>query len=215
MRTLRARPRFATLSRCKPCLQAQAEEDLQARDAVRISAMARATAKAIETGATKCCRTCKAEKPFVDFARHKQAKDGRRRDCRACVEAGVTKRAASPSSAAKEADKTQRARPESRQTNRRCVREWKARNRPATNAFRAVQRAMRKGTIAKPKRCQARGCKFEGELQAHHHDYLSSLVVVFLCPKHHRRLHAGEHVKLISGLPPELASIPPQLVAAE
>jgi hypothetical protein len=70
-------PRFATLARCKPCVQRQAAEDRQAREEVQARAAALASERAAKNGKVKRCKGCKTEKPLTEFARHLQAKDGR------------------------------------------------------------------------------------------------------------------------------------------
>ena len=39
-------------------------------------------------GQMKCCSACRTAKPISKFQVWRAAKDGRRRDCKACVEAG-------------------------------------------------------------------------------------------------------------------------------
>ena len=193
-------PRFGTLTRCKPCIKRQAEQDLAALDAARTRAAAAAAAKAAEQGHIKRCRTCATTKPLADFAKHKQSRDGHRRQCRDCASQGKVKRQAS--------DRRVRNSPERRAVNRVSVKSWKVRNPEAYRASQVLNRAIRKGIIARPTRCQVDGCDFRGKTQAHHPDYSLPLIAAYCCPKHHRRLHAGQKLKLIDGLPQALVAVP-------
>lgn len=53
-----------------------------------------------------------------------------------------------------------------------------------TNARQAVQRAVRRGTLVKPSRCEYPTCA-ASDIQAHHEDYSRPLVVRWLCRRHH------------------------------
>lgn len=194
-------PRFGVLSRCRNCLGEQVEADRRALAENRARAQARADAEAIAAGRVKACATCRATKPMTAFPKSARARDGRRKSCADCIRANKAKRR-------KARNPGKRTTPESLAQHRASVRDWRRRNPEAYRACQALNRAIRKGVIARPARCQVQGCESLKTPQAHHPDYRLPLVAAFLCPEHHRRLHAGESVQLIEGLPEELTRIP-------
>lgn len=192
-------PRLGTLSRCRGCIRKQAEADLKAQAEVRARAAARAEAEAERQGHVKRCRTCKETKSLPKFAKSARAKDGRRRDCRDCVASGSHKRAPR---------RTKSDTPESRAAMRAAVKSWKSRNPEAHQANQILNRAIKSGLVARPQRCQIKGCRYAGRTEGHHADYSQPLQAIFCCPSHHRRIHAGEIFEAADGLPPELVRVP-------
>ena len=67
---------------------------------------------------------------------------------------------------------------------------WRVKNKPGYSykiyARTIVYRALKSGRLIKPKHC--RKCK-NTRVQAHHVDYLQPLKVIWLCSKHHMKLH--------------------------
>jgi hypothetical protein len=83
------RPRtWLGLARCKPCLREAADANTnRAPDTKPKARKTAATAHQPAPKGRKTCRTCAKDEPMASFDRHGTAKDGRRRDCQACVEA--------------------------------------------------------------------------------------------------------------------------------
>jgi hypothetical protein len=212
-----SRPRLGNLSTCKPCLLARSEVNRQARADAEQRAREKTAAKQIAEGKTKTCRCCKTEKPLSLFQRWATAKDGHRHDCKPCVESGKAKKkrqgkkSAAALKAARDRKRERAKAAHRRAANRRQVADWQARNPEAVAAKAAVRKALKAGVIAKPKRCQVRGCKERDRIEGHHFDYAHPLHVVWLCPGHHRAAHAGHSLEIVRGLHPALLGIPPNL----
>lgn len=83
-----------------------------------------------------------------------------------------------------------------RALNTLAVTRWQAAHPKALAAHRAVTRAKRRGELVVPDRCAIAGCD-RPAAHAHHADYERPLDVLFVCARHHERLH---HI-----LPPEPA----------
>ena len=69
---------------------------------------------------------------------------------------------------------------------------WDRANRDAKRAHHAVAKALRKGRLTREP-CEVCGAVHGVDgavLHAHHEDYSKPLDVVWLCRRHHRRLHA-------------------------
>jgi hypothetical protein len=145
--------------------------------------------------ATKCCRTCKAEKALDQFTKHRLAKDGHRHDCKDCVAAGRAKRQQRTPEQLR-AERERRRKPHRRVACDLAAKAWYQRNREARAAQSEVRRELRKGRITRPSACQAVACNTGGSLHAHHNNYARAREVVWLCAGHHRRLHNGHRVKL-------------------
>jgi hypothetical protein len=80
------KPRAAggKLSRCLDCLRADVDKERQQREVRKAKARQKTPAP------TKACRTCKVTKPLAGFGAHRRARDGHRKDCKACVAAKRT-----------------------------------------------------------------------------------------------------------------------------
>ena len=69
-------------------------------------------------------------------------------------------------------------------------RAWRAAHPGATAAHAAVARALRKGTLVRPRQCEA--CGSRGRVVAHHHaGYSRPLSVEWICESCHRRHHGS------------------------
>ena len=90
---------------------------------------------------------------------------------------------------------------ESRENNRRRLRQlrrdnpewnagknarWRAANKEKNAAHKAVEYAIKRGTIVKQP-CER--CGTNDLVHAHHDDYSKRLDVIWLCPIHHRERH--------------------------
>lgn len=65
----------------------------------------------------------------------------------------------------------------------RATARWKAQNQLAARAHQAVKRAVARGDLTRPDRCEA--CDARCVAQAHHDDYTKPLDVDWLCPPCH------------------------------
>jgi hypothetical protein len=181
----------------------EAERDRQDRAA----AEAQLAARLADT--TKVCRSCKKPKSFDAFAPNKIARDGRRRDCRACVAAGRSPaKGRSPEQKARRAELNKQ--PHRRAGVLASVYRWRAANPDAIAAHAAVDVAIRSGEIVPAKTCQAHGCKKRNGLASHHNSYAANRRkrVVWLCRHHHRTVHTGRNVPLKKSAPCKVASAP-------
>ena len=68
--------------------------------------------------------------------------------------------------------------------------EWKMNNPEGVKAIRAIYRAVARGEIVKPKKCQQ--CGRKTRLSGHHEDYSKVFEVVWLCSSCHKRVHSGD-----------------------
>ena len=87
-----SKPRLASLSRCRDCIRAEADRHRKSRAEAEVRVKARKETKLEAAAQMKRCSTCRTTKPISKFQVWRAAKDGRRRDCKACVEAGANKR---------------------------------------------------------------------------------------------------------------------------
>lgn len=133
---------------------------------------------------TKTCTKCSETKPFTEFYKMTDSKDGLTASCRSCR-------------AKYDQDRRQQRR-DYRRTHKEQARAWhrsdvgkasKRRYRSTrkleTNAQQACRRAVAAGTI-KTGNCRICG---EQNTQAHHHDYNKPLKVDWLCQIHHKLIH--------------------------
>jgi hypothetical protein len=187
-------PRHAhgRLSRCLPCIRADAQRFRDTRAAAEAALAARTEQP------TKVCRTCSKPKSLGEFARHARGKDGRRTHCRSCVNAGKVKRNPPLSAEQRARDRERRRHPDYLARNLEAAHAWQARNATAVDARKAVTRAVKSGTITPAKTCQVAGCRKRSGLHGHHNSYAprNHLRVVWLCRGHHQSVHAGMRFKL-------------------
>ena len=176
------------LSRCIPCIREAAERDRQDR----IAAEALVAERLRQT--VKVCRTCKREKSVADFSPHRLAKDGRRKNCRACVSANRVKRKAlTPEQKAR--DRELRQQPHRKAANLEAVISWQARNPAAIRAARLLDADVRHAKITPATTCEAERCEATGRLHGHHNSY-SRRRVAWLCAGCHRLCHSGVPLRL-------------------
>ena len=88
----KSKPRLGQLSRCRDCIRAEADRHRKSRAEAEVRVKARKETKLEAAAQMKCCSTCRTTKPISKFQVWRAAKDGRRRDCKACVEAGANRR---------------------------------------------------------------------------------------------------------------------------
>lgn len=174
------------LFRCTECIKVAAQRDREERDARKAAYVERMAAS---PATSKVCKTCKKSKPLAEFSKHRLARDGLRKSCKACVRTEHTRR----KEKTKEAvivDKARRAQPHRRQANRQAVRSRTERNPLAVKARQKLRRAIRRGTIIPADICEAEGCDSTRRIQGHHSDYRQWDAIAWLCGRCHRRAHA-------------------------
>lgn len=160
----------------------------------------------------KICATCKIGKLRADFSEHRLARDGLRKSCKFCVRAGHAPHGRELTGEQILADKVRRSKPSRRVANRCAVARWSREHPLAVRARKILRQALKAGRILIGKFCGVSGCDNTRRLEAHHHDYREPLRVLWLCSRHHRRLHAsGRPLRLKPGIPRRYSHIPPEL----
>ena len=172
----------------------------------------------------KKCTKCGEFKDESFFNKRKQSKDGLRYDCRECQKVEkreyyrknkdktiAQQRVYRAENKDKIAVKRRVYRAENREATREIDREWRKKNPEAIReknrkwrksnphkrkAHMAVSYALEKGTLKKEP-CVICG---EEKVDAHHENYSKPLEVIWLCRKHHRRLHDGHFYLIGAGI---------------
>ena len=88
----KSKPRLGQLSRCRDCIRAEADRHRKSRAEAEVRVEAREETKLEAAAQMKRCSTCRTTKSISKFQVWRAAKDGRRQDCKACVEAGANRR---------------------------------------------------------------------------------------------------------------------------
>jgi hypothetical protein len=132
----------------------------------------------------KTCFKCNETKPLTEFYAHPQMLDGHLNKCKECAKRDVRAHRAANDSV-REYDRQRASLPHRVALRQRVVTNWKLAHPERRAAHLAVQYAIRAGRM-EPLPCWVCGAKAE----AHHPDYASPLDVVWLCPPHHKQLHA-------------------------
>lgn len=127
------------------------------------------------------CRVCLEEKPLSDFYAMKNMKSGHMSKCKECFKKEMHAARERNIEHYREYDRNRG----SRMTND-DLRKQRALHPHWTRAHNAVNKAVRSGKLIK-KPCEVCGAFF---VHAHHPDYSKPLEVVWLCPLHHRQVHA-------------------------
>jgi hypothetical protein len=130
----------------------------------------------------KKCFKCKETKPFEEFYKHKGMADGHLNKCKSCTksEAKIYQNGVN-----REKYLAYQRTKQKTEHSIKVTAEWKL-NFPKRRAAQvAIGNAIRRGDIV-PLPCFECGAKAE----AHHPDYDRPLDVIWLCPSHHKQLHA-------------------------
>lgn len=148
----------------------------------------------------KACRTCGEVKSLDAYAPHASSKDGRRHDCRSCVNAQraeAQRRNSAKSDETRARDAAAKKQPAARVKNHVSVAKWQSKNPEAVRRHAAVARAKRRGELPEAAVCEVDGCALSGE--CHHHDAGCWTCCTWLCRRHHALIHHGHLVTLKSG----------------
>jgi hypothetical protein len=136
---------------------------------------------------TKVCRECGQELPLTDFYKHSEMADGHLNKCKRCVRNRVSKHRSEHLDRIREYDR-ERGKLEHRMKQKtEITRRRRGEVKGYNAAHLAVSRALAKGELIKPERCQI--CTREARLEAHHADYSKPLEVLWVCVVCHRNIH--------------------------
>lgn len=154
----------------------------------------------------KRCSVCRESKPLDEFHRMAKTKDGHHYYCKPCNQAKVN--AWQRANRERVAEHNRRWREADPKKAAEIQRRWREANRdklaaqekrhaerhPEKHRARAaVTRAVHRGNIAKPDRCERCERTFQKrELHAHHHDYSKPLDVEWFCEGCHLAEHGKE-----------------------
>lgn len=134
----------------------------------------------------KTCSRCKLTLPLEAFGPDKRAPTGLAYYCRACARAAVARSKLAHGPYASN-DRERDALPHRREALARRGAVIRRAHPERSAAVRKVHRAVARGLLVKAP-CAVCG---ESRVEGHHPDYTRPLDVIWLCPSHHRKLHAG------------------------
>lgn len=133
----------------------------------------------------KECKKCKGLKPLTDFYKHKQMADGHLNVCKECVKQQVRKHRRENDSVREYDRRRYHENTDRRKKTSESAKRFRQNNPEKYKAQTMVGNALRDGKLHK------QPCEICGDINvhAHHHDYFKPLDVIWLCAKHHQRLH--------------------------
>ena len=132
----------------------------------------------------KKCIKCGVVKPLSEFYKHPQTADGHLNKCKSCCKQDNVDNYKKNREYYHSYDKSRAKTDKRRAWCRQKLRNYRADNPLANKARRDVAYALRAGKLKKePCFCG------EAKVEAHHPDYNQSLMVVWLCHKHHKEIH--------------------------
>lgn len=129
------------------------------------------------------CKVCLEEKPLSDFYAMKSMKSGHMSKCKECLKKEIHAARKRNIEHYREYDRNRGSR-----MSNEDLRRQRARHPEWVKAHRSVRNALRNGTLHK-KPCEICGASL---VHAHHPDYSKPLEVIWLCPAHHRMIHAQQ-----------------------
>jgi len=135
----------------------------------------------------KVCFKCLELKPLSEFYKHAKMKDGTLNKCKSCTKLDVyNHRHFTHRDSVLAYDRVRAKQPNRIAQSKRIHERWKKKHPERRKAHILLGNAVRSGKVFKLP-CQECG----EEAEAHHPDYSRPLSVVWLCPVHHRQLHAN------------------------
>jgi len=138
----------------------------------------------------KVCFKCLKLKPLSDFYKHAQMKDGTLNKCKSCTKLDVhNHRHVTHRESVLEYDRLRAKHPHRISKSRAIQSRWRTQHPERRKAQILLGNAVKSGKILKLP-CQECGEAAE----AHHPDYSRPLSVVWLCPAHHKQLHANHEM---------------------
>ena len=150
----------------------------------------------------KICKKCGKEKSINDFYVHKKMADGHLSFCKECVKKRVAEHRQKNIERIREYDRNRINQKERRikeyeaikkdvkryEKYRKSKEKWAKLNRNKRKAHNKLKRALQKGIILKPNKCQI--CrKTNCNIYGHHYDYNKPLNVIWVCSECHGKLH--------------------------
>ena len=135
--------------------------------------------------AEKFCTKCATDKPLSSYNKNRHNKGGLQTYCRNCM--GLYNKKRRPFIRESHRLEMQRHRKNNPEKTYQSARKWKNKHPGAHNAHVAVYRALLKGELIKPSRCEL--CNIGGHIHAHHNDYSNPLDVQWVCSICHKVLH--------------------------
>ena len=140
----------------------------------------------------KTCFKCQESKPMTEFYKHSEMADGHLNKCKECTKKDAFNRRHFSEARVKilAYDRLRGNRQGYEYTQ-----EYRKNNRDKSLAHSKVRNAIRSGLLLKGQ-CEVCGAK--DNIHAHHDDYSKPLDVRWLCPEHHRQLHASKDLKKAS-----------------
>jgi hypothetical protein len=141
----------------------------------------------------KTCNHCGKRKAISKFYEDRRKADGHFHQCKECVKQRVRDYTARNIEKTRACTRRSMRLPHRVEANKKAV-IARMKERPEINRARqAVSRALKKGTIKKPKKCAWSKCTTTRKyrIEAHHEDYNKPLIVNWLCTPCHGRLHKG------------------------
>jgi len=149
----------------------------------------------------KTCFKCGVAKPRIDFYAHPRMGDGLLGKCKNCARIDVRSNRASRAEYYRAFDKSRAnatnrvaarqaymATVAGKASHRRSADKWAQTHPLRRQASHIVGNAIRDGKLKPWPICAVPEC--DRKPQAHHPDYSRPLDVVWLCPSHHREVHA-------------------------
>ena len=153
------------------------------------------------TPPVKTCFKCGQEKPITEFYKHPKMGDGYFDKCKECTKDDNNKNRDKKLSYYKEYDRSRAMLPKrvearkayahtenGKRSRMETTKKYRRENPEKWLAHAAVSYAIKTGKIIK-KPCEICGASF---VHAHHPDYSKPLEVIWLCPAHHRMIHAQQ-----------------------
>jgi len=134
---------------------------------------------------TQKCILCGETKDLDEYYAHPQMANKHLGICKVCVKKRAKIHAGT--SAGKEVERKRNQKPERKANLQIISRNWLKANPERGRTHSAVARALKKGILIKPTKCQ--DCQEEAPLHAHHDDYSKPLEVKWLCVPCHGKRH--------------------------
>lgn len=130
----------------------------------------------------KHCRVCHFVKPASSFYPHQG------RECKECTKARIANHRANNIEKIREYDRQRARLPHRVENAKRIGKEWRENNPDRRDAQIKLLNAIRSGKVVRWPVCAVPECN--GKPEAHHPDYSRPFDVVWLCPAHHKQVHA-------------------------
>lgn len=141
----------------------------------------------------KTCFKCGETKDISLFYVHKYNSDGHLGKCIECTKKDVSEYRRKNITKIREYDKKRSRLPHRIALKIEESKKYKARHPLRSRQVLKVSRAVRNGTIKKPKNCEV--CGQTKRLVGHHKDYTRPLDVVWVCQPCHKALHKTQVIK--------------------